>query len=276
MSDVCIHVYTVCWNEEKILPYFLEHYSRFADRIVVYDNMSTDRSAEIVRAHPAAELRLFDTGDRFDDKANLHIKNTAYRESAGIADFVIAVDTDELVYHPDIKALLAAYREEGVTLPKMTGFEMISLSFPRRPGSIIGQIRLGRENPFYNKRCIFSPELEMNFLPGCHVCTPEGVVRESRAADLKLLHFHYVGLLKTVVRHKVCKKRLSRFNIDTKAGYQYTWGSLKIIARFLVYRVNAHDIIRNRRSLLSSCAAPLMNGLVRLFRAVRPESRWNY
>ena len=33
-----IHVYTVSWNEEKIMPHFLRFYGAVADRIVVYDN----------------------------------------------------------------------------------------------------------------------------------------------------------------------------------------------------------------------------------------------
>src|SRR5690606_2040831 len=116
--EIRVHVYTVCWNEAKFLPYFLAHYAQFADRIFVYDNGSTDRSPDIVRAHPKAELRQFDSGGTFDDLSNINVKNNAYKESRGQADFVIVVDADELIYHPAIRELLQRYKEEGITFPK--------------------------------------------------------------------------------------------------------------------------------------------------------------
>ncbi len=39
-----IDVFTTCYNEQIILPYFLKHYKKFANNITVYDNMSTDNS----------------------------------------------------------------------------------------------------------------------------------------------------------------------------------------------------------------------------------------
>ena len=42
-----VKVYSICYNEEYMLPFFLQHYS-FAD-IVVYDNESTDNSLEIMK-----------------------------------------------------------------------------------------------------------------------------------------------------------------------------------------------------------------------------------
>ena len=33
-SAPLIDVYTICWNEERMLPYFLRHYGQFARRIL--------------------------------------------------------------------------------------------------------------------------------------------------------------------------------------------------------------------------------------------------
>ena len=68
-----IRVYTVAWNEEKILPHFLRHYARFADRIVVYDNGSNDRTRDIIFAHPQAEFRTYDTDGVLHDGAKAHV-----------------------------------------------------------------------------------------------------------------------------------------------------------------------------------------------------------
>ena len=42
-----IACYTITYNEELMLPHFIKHYKQFCDKIVVYDNMSTDRTKEI-------------------------------------------------------------------------------------------------------------------------------------------------------------------------------------------------------------------------------------
>ena len=43
-----IEAYIVTWNEEKILPFVLDHYAEFCDRIVLLDNWSDDSSYEII------------------------------------------------------------------------------------------------------------------------------------------------------------------------------------------------------------------------------------
>jgi len=54
-----VHVYTICWNESRVIDYFLRHYEPIAERIVVYDEDSTDDTREILTAHRNVELRRF-------------------------------------------------------------------------------------------------------------------------------------------------------------------------------------------------------------------------
>ena len=44
-----ISVYSICWNEAKLLPFFLNHYAKFASKITIYDNESNDGSVEVVK-----------------------------------------------------------------------------------------------------------------------------------------------------------------------------------------------------------------------------------
>lgn len=43
-----VAVYSPCWNEETILPFYLSHYAKFARTINLFDNQSSDRSPEII------------------------------------------------------------------------------------------------------------------------------------------------------------------------------------------------------------------------------------
>jgi glycosyltransferase involved in cell wall biosynthesis len=276
MSNLRIHVYTVCYNEEEILSYFLRHYSSFAEKIIVFDNYSTDTSPEIVRSCPIADLRRFDTDGTFNELENIRIKNKAYKESLGKADFVIVVDTDEFLYHHDMLDLLKRYRAEGVTLPKTIGYEMISWRFPKSNKPLVENIRIGHESPSYAKRCIFHPEVDINFQVGAHTCNPRGNIVESSSVDIKVLHYHYLGMLRIIRKHRSLKKKLSQFNLEHKLSYQFTWGAMRLVGRFLVYRANSYDTMRNKASIVATTMAPWVNALVKYYWSDDRDKRWNY
>ena len=45
-----VWLFTMSWNEERMLPFFFRHYDRFIDRYIVYDDGSTDRTPRLVGA----------------------------------------------------------------------------------------------------------------------------------------------------------------------------------------------------------------------------------
>ena len=53
-----ITLYTICYNEQEMLPYFLNHYSKMVDKIVVYDNYSTDNSRQILESFKDCEIEI--------------------------------------------------------------------------------------------------------------------------------------------------------------------------------------------------------------------------
>src|SRR6516165_10860911 len=120
-----IHLYALAWNEEVIMPYFLRYYSDFCDKIVIYDNESTDKTVEIVNSFPNTEIRSWNSNNQIDDHLYLRVKNNCYKESRGIADWVIVGDADEFLFHPNLKERLEYYKEAGITLPKVTGYDMV-------------------------------------------------------------------------------------------------------------------------------------------------------
>ena len=54
-----IHLYTICWNEADLLPFFFRHYDGWVDRFVIYDNGSSDQSRALLQQHPKVEVRDF-------------------------------------------------------------------------------------------------------------------------------------------------------------------------------------------------------------------------
>jgi glycosyltransferase involved in cell wall biosynthesis len=128
-----IKVLAICYNSEKILPYFLAHYSYFADQIILFDNQSSDRSPEIIKAHPKATLISYSTKGKLEDKAYVVIKNHGWKKFAKNTDWFIVVDIDEFIYHPYPRLLLYLYKVAVVTVPRVAGYNWLTQIFRLKP-----------------------------------------------------------------------------------------------------------------------------------------------
>jgi hypothetical protein len=220
-----IHAYILAWNEEKILPFTLDYYSQFCEKIFVYDNMSTDSSDEIYKRYSNVEVIKWSSNDQINEMNYLNIKNNEYKKNSrnNNIDWVIVCDCDEFLYHPNLVELLIDYKSKGVTVPKICGHNMVSENFPKYDGELItNKIKFGsdRHQPMC-KNIIFNPELEVNYGVGAHsFSSKNGVFSENE--DLKLLHYKFLGKEYVFNRSKVLNGRLSDFNKLYGYGTHYT------------------------------------------------------
>ena len=219
-----ITIYTIAYNEEEMLPFFLDHYSKFASRVVIYDNESTDNTVKIAKEHPLVkEIYSVKTGDSLDDSMYVKIKNSCWKGDT--SDYVMLVDVDELIYHED--GVVNYLKSNEYPVYRCAGYNMISENFPKGGESITNQIKQGVFDRMYCKPVIFNPNIinKTNFELGIHNGrffdeTGEQVPRES---ELKMLHYKNLGFKYREERHKMFAKRMSEFNQKTGAGIHYTW-----------------------------------------------------
>src|SRR5690348_14183784 len=110
-----IDLYTLCWNDADMLGFFFRHYDRFVQRYVVFDDGSTDRSLEILRAHPRVEVRsTAPDGDRESwVVSGMELLQSCWKESRRRADWVICTDIDEHLHHPDLPGYLEDCADRG-------------------------------------------------------------------------------------------------------------------------------------------------------------------
>lgn len=220
-----IHVYTLCYNEEKIMPFFLDHYNKFADKIIVLDNESTDNSRDIA-LKAGATVRIWQSGNQFNDGLHMQLKQNIYKESRGLADWVMVLDNDEFIYHPNIREVLSDYKDKKINLPKIQGYDMVSETFPILGTPITDQVTLGVRMDHLSKRVVFNPELDMQWTVGCHpqdgsfIKSIKGA-KESREADLKLLHYKLLSSDYVKDRYRMYQRRLSMFNLINQFGTHY-------------------------------------------------------
>ncbi|UTW47832.1 glycosyltransferase family 2 protein [Bacterioplanoides sp. SCSIO 12839] len=225
-----VHAYFVCFNEEVILPAILDYYSGFCSKIFIYDNGSTDRSIEIAESYPCVRVIGFDTGGKKDNKKHIQIKTEEYkkysREGGRFceepADWVICADMDEVIYAPNLIDVLKKYDEMGVTVPCVTGFNMVGSDDVKPDVNIFEQYRKGVRSETFDKRAIFKPEFDMSYTRGCHsygagfelMKDTFGYV-SSNAYPIALLHYKHIGGL----LYDSAVKNASRFDeSDVKKG----------------------------------------------------------
>lgn len=185
---VCTHI----WNEERILPYFLRHYSTFADWIFVYDQNSTDNSVKLIRQCPRTSVLALTGIRQHQDIDYVAFAAREYPLFQGTADWVLWPDADEILYHPNIRTLLAKYLAEGVQVPLTQGYQMIAKKFPSNGGQIYDEIKTGFASDVFCKPIVFTPNSKVQWVPGKHRLESWCKPKRNRTPEIKLLHYRFI------------------------------------------------------------------------------------
>ena len=237
-----IHLYVVCWNEEAMIPFFLKNYQE-VDKIVVSDNESTDNSIKLYSQNAKVCIRTYKTDGQLTWSAQANIKDNIWKESRGQADWVIIVDNDELIYHPEgLRHALSLAEAEGATLVIPKGIDMVSETFPDKQFPIFDQIKYGFESPGFFKQCIFKPDEidEINFGAGAHHADPVGNVKIAKIAGLQLRHCKFLSYEYRSARSRLVHPRvnpeefaagLSVHYYDDEAKLQEEWAWVTSLAK---------------------------------------------
>jgi len=191
-----VHVHSVIRNEEVMLPYFLRHYETFCEKIFLRIQPSTDNTLNIAKAHPKViiidyKTEFSGTEDMYHIMDMMEVRNNDWKKysTSKNCDWIINADCDEFLYHPNILDILKIYTDKGITFPKINGFQMYSEKPPTTNKQIYDEIKTGFPLYEYCKRAIIHPDIDPNYSPGSHDCTPKGNIVESSVADLKFLHY---------------------------------------------------------------------------------------
>ena len=225
---------TMCKNEEKIMPFFIQHYAEIADTILLVDNGSTDNTISIARdlgnkldTHVVV-LNLDTSG--FSESLKKNVYENAYRHEMFIGqyDLTIVVDTDEFLYHPhgtrkQLEDYNKKYKNNLVIKPK--GYEMVSETYPDYNGeSILKQVDHGARQAIFDKCCCFSSNLVLQASMGMHYSShinpkTRSIVRPRTNIGFFLLHFKNLGRYNRLERIKNMRDNLNDLGkLETKNG----------------------------------------------------------
>lgn len=224
-----IEVHLVAYNEEAIMPYSLRHYKTFANRIVVHDGGSTDRTRDICQEY-GVEVEPWDTAGQINDELLRVLKETCWAGTD--ADWVIMADADELVYFPGgVAATLKVYDRMQLAVARCKGFEMESPTYPDTTGQIYEQVNHGApDDRWYGKPCLLAPGRikSIHFTHGAHECIV--TIKNGRRIPhprvphnppTYLLHYKHLGPVERLAAiYDGHKSRFSEINKKHGWGWQ--------------------------------------------------------
>lgn len=192
-----ITVFFIGWNIQDTIALTIRHYAKFCQRIVYFDNFSTDLSREIAQ-ELGAEVKLFGRAGVLDDQAYVDIKNHCWKMDD--SDYVIVCDDDEIVLCPPANT--------GATIFKTQGYGMYSNAMPVNEWT---EILTGTPDNQYSKLAIFNPKKvkEIGYVYGCHghQTKPHGSLFYS-SITVPLLHYNGVGgIERRLARHRLYNER---------------------------------------------------------------------
>ena len=195
MSDMRIIIFLLTHNTADVLPYFLRWYSTFADEISAFDDASTDGTRELLSGCPKVLLRDWPhPTSGIDEPLFMAHWQEWYRKARPTFDWAFIVDSDELIYHPDMRGLLTEHRSRGTTVLQPEGFNMTGNGLPTDDGRQLWEISpLGVRAPVYSKPVVFNPAVNMDWNLGRHALSNAHELRVATDPKLRLLHYRYMG-----------------------------------------------------------------------------------
>ena len=209
--DPVIHLYCLCWNEARMLPFFFLHYDPLVTRYFVFDNGSTDGSRALLASHPRVTLGDFQTREGSLINEARAFYDTVWHPSRGTADWILIVNIDEHLHHPAGLDYFQRCIVDGITAIVTTGFEMVSERFPAPGQRLSASITMGIRSAALDKLCAFRPDSisRLRFGAGRHKARPKGSVVYPHQPELQLLHYKHLSASYVVDRYAELSARIS-------------------------------------------------------------------
>lgn len=241
------HLYTICWNEADILPFFFRHYDPWVDRYIVFDNGSTDDSIELLTQHRRVELRKFPwSKDRSFVLSQQDLYNNVWKESRGLADWVVITAIDEHLHVPQraMSDFLLGCARAGTTCVPALGYQMISEDFPQPHETLCLSRTRGAPWRHMNKLSLFNPLAlqETHYETGRHKALPVGRIVFPRRDQLLLLHYKLIGFERTYQHNAREVAGLREYDLAKNWQRPYAFSRDEMRAYWNTFARNAVDV----------------------------------
>ena len=148
MKKYKVCLITLCKNEEDIIPFCIDYWKKIADKVIVYDNYSTDSSVELLSKHDWIEIRKFESEGQ-NEFIQKQIKEDSFVELRNEFDIILLCDMDEVFYFNDFDKTLDDFISGGYDV-LMTPIYSLCEDF--KPDYVEGKLLHELCHKFYKQR----------------------------------------------------------------------------------------------------------------------------
>lgn len=266
-----IHLYTLCWNEMDILPFVIDYWKKIpVTKAVVYDNGSTDGSIEYLQQFDWIEVRHFETNG-MNDFTQKDIKNKCWKESKGVADYVIVCDMDECLFLSDGIKTFEYMKNNGYTICLPQWYDFISEEIPiYTEGKLLHEISQ-RAYKGTSKCVLFDPNKinDINYTVGAHQHSPKGEIKYYTVPNIYILHInHHLSLEYLLNRYKRMDERLSNENKRSHLCIHYSFSEERLRKDYensLKNSINFNELVNSKIKVALCCIGRLENKYAKEF-----------
>ena len=225
---------TFTYNESTMIPYVMRYLERMGfDKLIVYDNQSTDNTVELLKKYSFVEVRTLDTGGSKSNQKIMEVKNSVWKEFSKEENaWMFVSDFDEVIYYDGIlKEYLKAMGDEGYNYLNQDMVQTICEHFPDKDKlvheSCDGGVFWGNTHIGGCKMTLFklSDFISITYTPGSHMVkinTKENVhLKSLNNKEIKSFHLKYIDKDYCLERKHLAKKRRGPEDIRRGFGVQY-------------------------------------------------------
>jgi len=218
-----IEVITVWYNEEKLAPYFLNHY-KDCEITILLDADTNDKTKNII-SYSNSQWDVFSVRfeDGLDELWKISYINEFYKEST--ADYVIVADADEFVFFDKLKFKRDVYYCRLAQVMKQKN--EIDIFHTKHLFPHIDNWSYGFYEKLYCKPSIVKTGLDLKFTVGHHGIEINGK-RITKRPSCKGAHWNMITpefYFNRILNQRV--PRQSKANIKRKHDNQYNDRTLK-------------------------------------------------
>lgn len=236
---------TFTYNESTMIPYVMKYFENIGfDKLIVYDNQSSDNTVELLKKYPFVEVRTLDTGGKKSNQKIIDLKNNVWKEFKNEQNaWMFISDFDEVIYYNgDFKEYLTKLDKDGYNYLNQDMLQTVCIKFPDKNKFVHedcdGGVFWGNSYTGGCKMALFkiSSFNDIKYTPGAHrvrVILNNGISLKSlNNKDIKSFHIKYIDKEYCVNRKNIANKR--RGDDDIKKGYgkQYTKSDSEFLKEF--------------------------------------------
>jgi len=232
MNTVLMHFY----NEEYLLPFWLEHHKKIFDHGILIDYHSTDKSLEIINDIVPHWTIVKSRNDMFGAQ---DVDNEVMDIEKHVSGFKICLNVTEFLL-PNMP-LADILKENVYKIKQYISCDEQQTSDPQNLQEFISGLKFGSIDKGYGHRFMHSLESEYSYTPGRHGLYCNFTINETD--DIYIAHCRFYPWNRKAIDRKLqIGPKIPEYQKPLKWGHQHLWNEAEMEEKRLEYTQSCYNL----------------------------------